>query len=107
MWVGLQYTVVEREPSSLCNIITSKNGITCPLSEVNWILGLIELMWASIPSTWSAGTTVRTSSTYLFQNTVGTGDVLRVRSSTCSITMLATTTDPIAVPKIRWYTVPL
>ena len=65
-------------PSSLCNIITSRNGITCPcsLSEVNWMFWLMELMWASIPSTWSAGTAVRTSSTYLFENTVGTSDVL-------------------------------
>ena len=32
MWVGLQYTLVGRELSSLCNIITSKNGIICPRS---------------------------------------------------------------------------
>ena len=71
MWVGLRYTLVEREPSSLCNIVTSKNSITC-LSEVNWMFRLIELMWASILPTWSAGTAIRTSSTYLFQNMVGT-----------------------------------
>ena len=61
MWVGLQYTLVEREPSSLCNIVTSKNGITCPctLSEVNRMFWLMELIWASIPSTWSAGTAVK------------------------------------------------
>ena len=92
MWVGLQYTSVEREPSLLCNIVTSKkNGITypCSLPKVNWMFWLMELVWASIPSTWSGGTAVRTS-TYLFQNT---GDILRTRSSMCSITMLATTTD--------------
>ena len=40
MWVGLQYTLVEREPSSLCIIITFTNGITCPcsLSKVNSVL---------------------------------------------------------------------
>ena len=45
MWVGLRYTLVEREPSSLCNIVTSKNGITCPcsLSEVNWMFWLMEV----------------------------------------------------------------
>ena len=46
VWVGLRYTLVEREPSSLCNIVTSKNGITCPLSEVNWMFWLKDLMWA-------------------------------------------------------------
>ena len=42
---GLRYTLVEREPSSLCNIVTSKNGITrpCSLSEVNWMFWLMEL----------------------------------------------------------------
>ena len=50
----------------------------------------MELMWASISLTWSAGTAERTSSAYLFQNMVGTG-TLRARSSICSITMFATT----------------
>ena len=108
VWVGFRYTLVVREPSSLHIILTSRNDAACPsLSSVNWMLWL---MWASISSTWSAGIAERTSSTYLFQNTVGTGDILGARSSICSITMLATTTDtgePIAVPKICWYTVPL
>ena len=92
-------------------IVTSKMVLTCPsLSDMNWMLWLMELMWASISSTWSAGTAERTSSTYLFQNMVETDDVLRARSSMCSINMLAKTTDtsdPIAVSKICWYTVPL
>ena len=104
VWVGLRYTLVE-----LCNIVTSKSDITCPCSlssELDVLVDRVDV-GPSIPSTWSA---VRTSSTYLFQNTVGTGDVLRARSSMCSITTLSTatdTSDPIAVPKICWCTVPL
>ena len=69
-------------------ILTSRKDITCPsLSSVNWMLWSMELMWSSISTTWSAGTAERTSSTYLFQNMVGTSDVLRARSSICSITV--------------------
>ena len=71
-------------------IITSKNGIRCPSSllEVNWMLWLMEFMWAYIPSTYHRKDIIHIS-------LPGTGDVLRARSSTCSITI----SDTIAVPK--------
>ena len=106
MWVGLWYTLVAIIIVQYRNIQKWYNMSLFSLrSELDVLVDGVD-----VGSIWSAGTAVRTSSTYLFQNTVGTGDVLRARSSMCSIMMLATTTDtsdPIAVPKICWYTVPL
>ena len=47
------------------------------LSDVNWMLWLMELIWANIISTQLIGTVDRTSSTYLFYKTVGTSEVSR------------------------------
>ena len=57
MWVGLRY---RERAIIMVQYHNIQNGMTCPcsLSKVNWMFWSMELMWASIPSTWSAGTVI-------------------------------------------------
>ena len=111
VWDGFLYTLVLIDPSDPQASSTSRNG-SCPsfsISTVKLMLSSIPLRWTSRSWTLSFGTAVHVSSTYLFQKGSGASKVAKARSSTSSITRLATDTDtgdPIAVPKTCLYTRP-
>ena len=101
--VGLCYIEVLMElPSSLVRRMSKKES--CPsdsFSTVNWMLLLMLLRWLWKQSTRSPASTVQVSSMYHLQKR-GVWKVDGAFCSMSSITMLADTSDPMAVPCTSW-----
>ena len=103
VWVGLQYTVIDKDLSARGVTKVSRKGIA-PLpwvsSTVNLIAGLILLMWSRNACLWACFWMTRVSSTNLY-HTWGLIADDRTFFSKHSIYRLATmglTSDPIGAP---------
>ena len=106
VWVHFLNTDVLRLPSSLGVTKMSRNGIdpsSLTSSQVNFMFWWMELRCCRKLLLSSFFIIVKVSSTYLFQNDGGVGDVLRAWTSRSSMNRFATIGligDPMAAPSV-------